>query len=424
MGKALFAVLCIGLSGLAISCSDDSGGDVGPSGGSTAVSTGGANGGASGSSTATASGGKSATGGSASGGSSASSGGVGSGGSSASGGKTGSGGAVSTGGATASGGATSSGGVGAGGATTTVSKGGAGGGTSVGSGGTSRSGGTTGAGGGTTSPTDGYPLGNPAVPSSGCGKALSTFKAGSNTSHKMNSAGINNREYIIYIPSNYDPQKPYRLVFGMHCMGSSANQCANSEGFYRLKPLDTGNTTIFVAPQGYTDSMPWRTGKTDDKDHVFFDDMLKLFKSELCIDESRVFSIGFSFGAMFTNALAQTHQSVLRAVTVYATADYNIYFPANTGKPLAYMGVHGKNDPTCPFSSGKSSIERFVKNNKCTGTPKEATGNTHEVFDYTCPSNYPVKWATHTGQHTDMPTDSGQSKAWTPDLTWKWITQF
>ena len=63
--------------------------------------------------------------------------------------------------------------------------------------------------------------------------------------------------------------------------------------------------------------------------------VIKLFQSELCIDNSRIFSVGFSFGAMFTNALAQTHQSTLRGVVVYATADYNIYFPKNTGEPLA-----------------------------------------------------------------------------------------
>ena len=269
--------------------------------------------------------------------------------------------------------------------------------------------------------SEGYPLGNPAVPSAGCGKALSTFKSGANTTYKITSASLA-REYIMYIPANYDSNKPYRLVFGMHCMGSSDTQCANTEGFYRLKPLDTGNTTIFVAPQGYTDSSPWRGG--DNKDHVLFEDLVKLFTSELCIDTSRIFSVGFSFGAMFTNSLAQTHQDILRGVVVFATADYNIYFPTNTGKPLAYMGVHGTADGTCPFKTGKSSIERFVKNNKCTGTPVEATSSTHVVFDYTCPSNYPVKWATHNGGHTDLPKDPNQSTSWAIDMNWKFITQF
>jgi poly(3-hydroxybutyrate) depolymerase len=344
-----------------------------------------------------------ATGGVATGG--VTTGGGSAGGTTAVGGRSGSAGRTGRGGGTASGGTTDSGG-------------------DTGSGGTTSSGGTTGDNtGGAAEASDGYPLGNPAVPSEGCGKALSTFKSGNNTTYQMSSADLD-REYIVYIPSSYDGSKPYRLVFGMHCMGSSANQCANNDQFYRLKPLDTENSTIFVAPQGYTDGSPWR-GR-DDKDHVFFEDMVKLFESELCIDKSRIFSVGFSFGAMFTNSLAQTHQDTLRGVVVYATADYNIYFPANTGKPLAYFGVHGTADGTCPFSSGKASKDRFVKNNKCTvpGSVPEATSSTHVCYDYECPSNYPVKWCTHNGGHTDLPTDPGQSRSWDIDLTWEFITQF
>jgi poly(3-hydroxybutyrate) depolymerase len=238
----------------------------------------------------------------------------------------------------------------------------------------------------------------------------------------MTSAGLN-REYIVSVPSSYDQSKPYRLVFGMHWMGGS-DKAVSSDGWYRLKPLDTGNTTIWVAPQGYTDGAPWRGG--DNKDHTFFEELTKLLKSNLCIDTSRVFSVGFSFGAMVTNALAQTHQDILRGVVVYATADFNIYFPTNTGKPLAYMGVHGTADGTCPFTSGRNSKDRFVKNNKCTvpSSVPEATSSTHVTYDYQCPSNYPVKWCTHNGGHTDQPKDPNQSKSWDIDETWKFITQF
>ena len=129
---------------------------------------------------------------------------------------------------------------------------------------------------------------------------------------------------------------------------------------------------------------------------------------------------------MFTNSLAQTHQNILRGVVVYATADYNIYFPANTGKPLAYFGVHGTADGTCPVTSGRNSKDRFVKNNGCTvpASVPEATSSTHVCYDYQCPSNYPVKWCTHNGGHTDLPTDPGQSRSWDIDLTWTFITQF
>jgi poly(3-hydroxybutyrate) depolymerase len=95
-------------------------------------------------------------------------------------------------------------------------------------------------------------------------------------------------------------------------------------------------------------------------------------------------------------------------------------------KPLAYMGVHGSTDGTCPITSGRNSKDRFVKNNKCTvpASVPEATSSTHVCYDYTGCDTYPVKRCTHTGGHTDLPTDPGQSKSWDMDLSWKFITQF
>lgn len=71
------------------------------------------------------------------------------------------------------------------------------------------------------------------------------------------------------------------------------------QNFYGLKTYAErdGVDVIFVAPEEYTDRSPWRGG--DDKDHIFFADMLELFKDKLSIDTSRVFSCGFSFG-LFT----------------------------------------------------------------------------------------------------------------------------
>lgn len=284
-------------------------------------------------------------------------------------------------------------------------------------GGSATGGSATGGSGGSSS---GYPLGNPAVPSTGCGKALSSFAKG-NTTYKMKSAGLD-REYIVGVPQNYEPNTPYRLVFGMHPMGGSANGIRDGH-WYDLQPLDTKGNTIWVAPQGYTDGAPWRG---DDKDHIFFDDLLKLLKSELCIDTSRVFMLGWSFGSMITNSLAQTHQDVLRGVVVYSTADYNIYFPTNTGKPLAYMGVHGIYDNLCPLDAGRRSAKRFVPNNGCADeTAPEAAFNTkHVSHQFKCPSNYPVRWVTFSGGHMCVASDPGESTNWVPGETWQFISQF
>jgi poly(3-hydroxybutyrate) depolymerase len=87
--------------------------------------------------------------------------------------------------------------------------------------------------------------------------------------------------------------------------------------------------------------------------------------------------------------------------------------------------VHGLSDGTCPISSGRSSVNRFVENNGCTGNATEATpGGSHVSYDYECDDAYPVKWCTFDGGHMDQPVDPGQSSTWVPQETWDFITQF
>jgi poly(3-hydroxybutyrate) depolymerase len=290
----------------------------------------------------------------------------------------------------------------------------------------SATGGTT----GTAGSTSGYPIGNPAVPSTGCGKALpAAYKAGADTTRKdMTSAGIA-REYIIYIPTGYDSSKPYKLLFAWHCMGSSDTGAVNS-GYYGAKQQDTGKTTILVAPQGYTDSMPWRS---DDKDHIFFDDMLALFKSDLCIDESRVFSIGFSFGGMETYSLSVDRQQDLRAGVGIAPANYNIYVPkTKTHLPIAWMQTTGMSDGTCPWVNGSSTTQgsKFIAiehgtDNGCTvpSTIPTWTSGNHLCVDFAgCKPEYPTKICTFNGGHTDTANEGGSN--WIYTEGWKFFSQF
>ncbi len=187
-------------------------------------------------------------------------------------------------------------------------------------------------------------LKNAPIPSAGRGKELVDFKRGICT-NTMTSAGLA-RQYIIDIPANYDKNKPCRLIFAMHMMGGNMTTMVKNN-FYGLKTYAERDhvPVIFVAPQGYTDGAPWRT--RDDKDHVFFGDMLALFKDKLNVDTSRIFCCGFSFGAMVTYSLSLEYQKDLRAVACYAPANWNIYLPTNTHEPLAFYSTTGTRDGTC-----------------------------------------------------------------------------
>ena len=291
----------------------------------------------------------------------------------------------------------------------------------------------------------GYALGNKPTPSKGCGVDSKLQSVGQNSNAKkysMTSAGLN-REFWITLPKNYDKTKPYKILFAMHCMGSNAEDFTNHtpdqdhpSPYYGQQNLDKENNYIFVAPRGDTDYMPWRTG--DDKDHIFFGELLTLLEENYCIDTSRVFVTGFSFGAMVTNSLAQDYQDRIRAVAVYATADYNIYLPTNKGKPIAWMAVHGKKDGTCDYNRAKNSaLKRILKNNgkadanenftdASAETPTEVGGSGHLCYDFTTvDERFPVKFCSWNGQHQWTAYDNGNwQNTWVPEEVRKFFEQF
>ena len=282
----------------------------------------------------------------------------------------------------------------------------------------------------------GYALKNAPTPSKGCGKE-NTLK----DNFTFTGGGIEHEIYLT-MPENYDKDKPYRLVFGMHYMGGSAKNVATREAYYGLRNQSGAKeNTIFVAPHGYTTETdrsgketenPWRCG--DDKDHIFFDEFLTYLNENLCVDTSRVFSVGFSFGAMFSNSLAQDFQHRLRGVVVFATMDQVIYLPKNKGLPIAWMGTVGMGDELCTPKLGRSARDRILKNN---GKPdadgnftdargeeaEEYTSGKHVCYDYkTVDPRFPVKWCTFDGKHAYNASDDG--KVWTTPTAWEFITQF
>ncbi len=291
----------------------------------------------------------------------------------------------------------------------------------------------------------GYALKNEPTPSKGCGTTSKLQKTRSVENGDRFEMKVNGetREYFITLPKNYDNKKPYKLLFAMHCMGSNAEDFVHHYAdqdhpspYYGQQKLDTEGNYIFVAPRGDTDGMPW--SMNSDKDHKFIDQLLTTLEENYCIDTSRVFMTGFSFGAMVTNSMAQDMQDRLRAVAVYATADYNIYLPQNKGLPIAWMAVHGKNDGTCQYNRARdSALKRILKNNgkadadgnftdASAEKPKEVGGNGHLCYDFTTvDERFPVKFCSWNGQHQWTAYDNGNwQNTWVPEEVHKFFEQF
>jgi poly(3-hydroxybutyrate) depolymerase len=314
--------------------------------------------------------------------------------------------------------------------------------------------------GGSSSTDEGLPMNNPPVPSAGCQKAdgLETLKNGGmsvsgglSTSTRLSIGG---RDYIIDVPANYDRSHPYRLIFSWHQAYGSANgnavgQYPANQGpnfnaqnyaFFGLHREATAanDPAIFIAPQGITD-FPWEY----DRDVALFDDLLALVDANLCIDDSRVFTTGFSFGAMMSHALSLGRQSKLRAAVTMAAANFNFTQPAGPRAPFAYFGITGMGDGTCPWirngnsttEGGKYCVLEHAVDNGCTIPADIATAmggsKNHVCYDFEgCDAGYPVKVCTFDGNHTPSAVADGASggddglNAFIPPLAWEFISQF
>lgn len=268
----------------------------------------------------------------------------------------------------------------------------------------------------------------PAVKSRGCGKTPTL--SGTRTIQ----SGGQSRSYWLRIPDTYDNNTPHRLIFGFHWNGGSGTD-VDSDGtsgftwsYYGLRE-QAGNSTIFVAPTGLDAALANSGGR----DLTFVDDLVKLIEENLCVDTTRLFSVGFSYGGGMSYEIACARVGVFRAVAVYAGAQLS---GCDDGtKPIAYMGIHGITDPTCSIVGGRSLRDKFVKNNGCIAMspPEPSQGSkTHICASYAgCASGHPVRWcAFDGGGHTPAAVEGsavdsgGGDKTWTKGEVWKFIAQF
>lgn len=288
------------------------------------------------------------------------------------------------------------------------------------SGGNGTTGGTAGAGSGGAGGTGaGGAGGADAVMSAGCGnpKTLEngtidiTFDGGS-------------REYILRVPDAYDHNHPYRLVFAFAESGSSAMSVADRD-YFRLATFDSENT-IFVAPDAANGAGAW-----SQSDVELTDAILAELEADLCIDKSRIFATGFSFGGAMCLALACQRADVFRGVAFFSGADLTGSCTEPPTTPIAYYASQASGDSSGPPAptSGRVKQAEFAAVNGCTPEPSATTfpaaGQPHTCTEYKdCTTGYPTKYCVFDGPHGWEPNDPGETTSWNPPEAWDFITQF
>jgi poly(3-hydroxybutyrate) depolymerase len=261
-------------------------------------------------------------------------------------------------------------------------------------------------------------LASAAKPSSGCGKEPA-LEAGNHT------ATINEKErwYLVRHPKDYNATQPYRLVLTLHAAGGNASMVTAGVGgylpWYGLP--DHEPNAIYISPNGLDRGWANRGGE----DVSFVKEMVRQAKAGLCVDENLLFSVGFSYGAAMSYAIACSLADQFRAVAAQSGGAMSGCDGGD--KPIAFYGQHGV-DGDLNIGNARAIRDKFVKLNGCTPmesrSPEVGSGkHTKMVYDG-CTEGHPVTWIEYDGGHTPQPRDAGANKTFAADEVWEFFSKF
>jgi poly(3-hydroxybutyrate) depolymerase len=128
------------------------------------------------------------------------------------------------------------------------------------------------------------------------------------------------RTYLLQVPARYNPERGYPLIFVFHGRGGTSAQ-SHSWGLQNAQ--GAAENGVFVFPQGIDyrhEAVGWDDSSRG-YDMAFFDRMLQAIEAGQCIDPTRVFVAGFSWGGDFATALACNRGDIIRAIAVNSSND-------------------------------------------------------------------------------------------------------
>jgi polyhydroxybutyrate depolymerase len=240
--------------------------------------------------------------------------------------------------------------------------------------------------GGDSGPSMTGPLSLPKT-SGGCGMAA--MASPSSGDMKSVDVGGTKRTFVLYVPMGYDPNRAYPIVVLFHGIGATG---ADMAAYIQMQDYSNGNAIV-----AFPDGAGGNWDLSGDTDLLFFDALTKSLEDTLCVNEQRVFALGFSLGAYMAN-----HLGCMRAQTVRAFNASDGGFPGSAsacGKTAALI-YHRQEDDNEVVANGEKARDQWLAIDGCasTSTPLNDFGfaGLNCVQYDGCPSDTPVVWCLDT----------------------------
>jgi hypothetical protein len=119
-----------------------------------------------------------------------------------------------------------------------------------------------------------------------------------------NPALLNTREFLVHAPADYDPNRPYRIVYlyrdgcGNGMVGSNVYDLGNEQlgGDPQAIYVDVGEPGLDMDPHCYDTA-----GGTESVEYEAFDLIHSAVESRYCVDNNRIFVAGYRQGGAVSN---------------------------------------------------------------------------------------------------------------------------
>jgi len=207
------------------------------------------------------------------------------------------------------------------------------------------------------------------------------------------------RQAIVIAPSKTTASGKTPVVLSFHGHGD------NMENFSGVEIETYWPEAIVVYPQGLPSSRDgsnrsdgldgWqiRAGQYSDRDLKLVDAILADLRSKYHVDDARVYSTGFSNGAIFSFLLWAERPKVFAA---FAPVAGRIDASVHLGEPKPLLQIAGTQDGNIPFEDQKSAMEAARNENGATG-PGQSCGKGCLLYPST--KGAPVMTVIHGGGH-------------------------
>ena len=305
----------------------------------------------------------------------------------------------------------------------------------------------------TAAPVGEVATGEP-VPSSGCGAG--TAAAADLERHDVDPG----RYYLLSAPDGVTADEPLPVVVDFHGLLEGAQIHSQMSQF---GPYAAEQGFLAVFPHGSGEPVKWQVDldRAGNADLVFVDALLDELEAERCVDRSRVYATGLSYGAIMSSTIGCTMTDRFAAI---APVD-GLTLPDGCApdRAVPVLTFHGTVDPILLFNGGVANLSgllggeddeveppeadldgegypataaAWAEQNGCSGDPID-TDLTASVIERTwdCPADAPVVFeimvgAGHTWPGSDFsksiesivgPTDDTIDGT---DLIWRFFQRF